>query len=132
MAHRIEIGFKRGIRDALGEKIKRRIIENLHLSVDEVRTIDVYTIDRRLSAKDLKKAAAGPLSDPIIQQFTVDRPLADRFDWLIEVGFRPGVTDNVGKTAREAVALLLGLAPADVPRVYTSVPDQRDPRGSGF
>jgi phosphoribosylformylglycinamidine synthase II len=120
MAHRIEIGFKRGIRDALGEKIKRRIIENLHLSVDEVRTIDVYTIDRRLSAKDLKKAAAGPLSDPIIQQFTVDRPLADRFDWLIEVGFRPGVTDNVGKTAREAVALLLGLAPADAPRVYTS------------
>ncbi len=120
MAHRIEIGFKRGIRDALGEKIKRRIIENLHIAVDAVRTIDVYTIDGRLSAKELKKAAAGPLSDPIIQQFAVDRGLADHFDWMIEVGFRPGVTDNVGKTAREAVALLLGPAPADAPRVYTS------------
>jgi phosphoribosylformylglycinamidine synthase len=120
MAHRIEIGFKKGIREALGEKIKRRIIENLHIAVENVRTIDVYTIDGRLPAKDLKKAAAGPLSDPIIQQYAVDRPLADRFDWLIEVGFRPGVTDNVGKTAREAVALLLGLSPADAPQVYTS------------
>jgi phosphoribosylformylglycinamidine synthase II len=120
MAHRIEIGFKKGIRDALGEKIKRRIIENLHFPVKEVRTIDVYTIDARLSPKDLKKAAAGPLSDPVIQQFVIDHGLAERFDWMIEVGFRPGVTDNVGKTAREAVALLLGLAPADAPRVYTS------------
>jgi phosphoribosylformylglycinamidine synthase len=120
MAHRIEIGFKRGIRDALGEKIKRRIIENLHLRVDTVGTIDVYTIDGRLSAKDLKKAAAGPLSDPVTQRYSVDGALADHFDWLIEVGFRPGVTDNVGKTAREAVALLLGLSPDEAPRVYTS------------
>ncbi|MFH1081752.1 MAG: phosphoribosylformylglycinamidine synthase subunit PurL [Pseudomonadota bacterium] len=120
MAHRIEIGFKKGIRDALGEKIKRRIVENLHLPVDNVKTIDVYTIDGRLSAKELKKAAAGPLSDPVIQQFAVDRGMADRFDWMIEVGFRPGVTDNVGKTAHEAIALLLGLPLADAPPVYTS------------
>jgi phosphoribosylformylglycinamidine synthase len=120
MAHRIEIAFKKGIRDALGEKIKRRIIENLHIPVDRVRTIDVYTIDGRLSAKDLKQAAAGPLSDPVIQQFAVDRPLADHFDWMIEVGFRPGVTDNVGKTAREAVALLLKQTPAEAPGIYTS------------
>ena len=120
MAHRIEIGFKKGIRDALGEKIKKRIVENLHLAVGEVRTIEVYTIDGRLSLRDLKRIAAGPLSDPVIQCFAADRGLADRFDWLIEVGFRPGVTDNVGKTAREAVALLLGLDPAEAPRIHTS------------
>jgi phosphoribosylformylglycinamidine synthase II len=120
MAHRIEIGFKKGIRDALGEKIKRRIVENLHISVDKVKTIDVYTIDGLLSAKNLKNIAAGPLSDPIIQQFAIDRGLADRFDWMIEVGFRPGVTDNVGKTAHESIALLLGLSTADAPQVYTS------------
>ena len=73
MAHRIEIGFKKGIRDALGEKTRRRIIENLHFPVDEVKTIDVYTIDGRLSLPDLKKAAAGPLSDPVIQHFAIDR-----------------------------------------------------------
>jgi phosphoribosylformylglycinamidine synthase II len=120
MAHRIEIGFKKGIRDALGEKIRKRIVANLYLPVGEVRTVDVYTIDGRMSPGELKKIAAGPLSDPVIQRFSVDCGLADRFDWMIEVGFRPGVTDNVGKTAREAVALLLGLEMAEMPRIHTS------------
>ena len=29
MVNRIEIGFRKNIRDALGEKVKRRIVENL-------------------------------------------------------------------------------------------------------
>ena len=61
-----------------------------------------------MSTAELEQAAAGPLSDPVIQDFSINLPLAKNFDWLIEVGFRPGVTDNVGKTAREAIALLLG------------------------
>src|SRR5664280_1440580 len=108
MATRIEVGFKNGIRDALGEKTRKRIIDNLALPVDKVATIEVYTIAGDLSAAELEQAAAGPLSDPVIQEFSIDRPLAKNFDWLIEVGFRPGVTDNVGKTAREAITLLLG------------------------
>ena len=108
MADRIEVGFKEGIRDALGEKTKKRIIDNLALPVEKVATIEVYTIAGEMSAGELQEAAAGPLSDPVIQEFSVNRPLAKHFDWLIEVGFRPGVTDNVGKTAREAITLLLG------------------------
>jgi len=38
MAERIEIGFKNGVRDALGEKIRRRIREHLFLNVAEVKT----------------------------------------------------------------------------------------------
>jgi phosphoribosylformylglycinamidine synthase subunit PurSL len=108
MADRIEVGFKEGIRDALGEKTRKRIVDNLALAVAKVSTIEVYTIAGGLTASELKKAAAGPLSDPVIQVFSVNQPLAKNFDWLIEVGFRPGVTDNVGKTAREAITLLLG------------------------
>ncbi len=108
MAHRIEIGFREGIRDALGEKIKRRIIDHLRIPVDSVRTIEVYTIDGPLDPEELGKAAQGPLSDPVIQEIAIDRGLARGFDWLIEVGFRPGVTDNVGKTAGEAISLLSG------------------------
>ncbi len=33
MVSRIEVGFKKGIRDALGEKTKKRIIDNLSLPV---------------------------------------------------------------------------------------------------
>ena len=108
MADRIEVGFQEGIRDALGEKTKKRIIDNLALAVAKVATIEVYTIAGELTACELREAAAGPLSDPIIQEFSINEPLAKNFDWLIEIGFRPGVTDNVGKTAREAITLLLG------------------------
>jgi phosphoribosylformylglycinamidine synthase II len=107
MADRIEVGFKEGIRDALGEKTKKRVIDNLALPVEKVAVIEVYTIAGELTAFELQQAAAGPLSDPVIQKFSINKPLAKNFDWLIEVGFRPGVTDNVGKTAREAITLML-------------------------
>ncbi|MDP2268345.1 MAG: AIR synthase related protein, partial [Deltaproteobacteria bacterium] len=129
MADRIEIGVKAGIRDALGEKIRRRIIEHLDIHVDALQTIEVYTIDNDLTREaaltddELRAAAGGPLSDPVIQEFSINRPLAGRFDWLIEVGFRPGVTDNVGKTAREALGLLWGRKPAAAPSVYTARQD---------
>ena len=122
MADRIEIGFKEGVRDALGEKVRRRIIEHLDIHVNEVKTIEVYTIDADdgLTGEELKKVAHGSLSDPIIHDFAINNGLADRFDWLIEVGFKPGVTDNVGKTAREAIELLLGRSSGRLAGVYTS------------
>ncbi len=40
-------------------------------------------------------------ADPVIQLYS-DKPLASDFSWLIEVGYRPGVTDNVGATAKKA------------------------------
>ncbi|MCX5886136.1 MAG: phosphoribosylformylglycinamidine synthase subunit PurL [Proteobacteria bacterium] len=121
MPHRIEVGFKPGVRDALGEKIKRRIHEDLHIAgVSEVRTIEVYTLDFSLSPEDLTAVAAGPFSDPIIQDYSIDRPLASGFDWLVEVGFRPGVTDNVGRTAREAVELRISRTLRPEEKVYTS------------
>ena len=120
MAHRIEIGFKKNIRDALGEKIKRRINEHLALSVDAVRTVDIYSIDAELSEKELQAAASGPFSDPVIHNFTIGAPIADKFDWLVEVGFLPGVTDNVGKTAREALLVLLNKHSEDPLLVFTS------------
>ena len=64
MVSRIEVGFIKGIRDALGEKIKKRIIDNFSLPIDTVATIEVYTITGDLTKEELKKAAEGPLSDP--------------------------------------------------------------------
>ncbi len=118
MINRIEIGFKEGVRDALGEKVAGRIGEQLHIEVETVRTIDVYTIEGTVSEQALKEIAAGPLLDPVIQRAAINRGLAESFDWLIEVGFRPGVTDNVGRTATEAIRLLLG--DGSGVRAYTS------------
>ena len=55
MPHRIEIGLKNHVRDALGEKLKRRIRDDLNLEVQSVNTISVYTIDADLSTSNWKR-----------------------------------------------------------------------------
>ena len=121
MANRILVGLKDGVRDARGERVRRQIREHLGIELESVRTIDVYTVDADLSPDELKAAAAGPFSDPVIQEYAVDQPLASAFDILIEVGFRPGVTDNTGRTAREAIQYQTGRKFAEGQAVYTSV-----------
>jgi phosphoribosylformylglycinamidine synthase subunit PurSL len=121
MPWRIEVGLKEGVRDARGERVRREIREHLGIALESVRTIEVYTVDADLSAEEVAAAANGPFSDPVIQKTAVDRPLAERFDILIEVGYRPGVTDNVGRTAREAIQYLTGRPFAQGEGVYTSV-----------
>ncbi|MEZ4598952.1 MAG: phosphoribosylformylglycinamidine synthase subunit PurS [Syntrophotaleaceae bacterium] len=121
MTWRIEVGLKEGVRDARGERIRREIEDHLGIELERVRTIDVYTVDADLSADQIAKAAAGPFSDPVIQETAVNAPLADEFDMLIEVGFRPGVTDNVGRTSREAIQYLIGRPLQGGEGVYTSV-----------
>ncbi len=118
--HRIEVGFKEGIRDALGEKIKKRINEDLSIEVKEVKTIDVYTIDAALSDEQLNFLGENLLSDSVIQEFSIQEPLAKDFDWLVEVGFKPGVTDNVGKTTKEAVKDILKIEFSGEEAIYTS------------
>jgi len=106
-------------------KIARRIREDLSPAVEAIRTVKVYLIDTELGAEYLAAAAAGPFSDPVIQMASLDRPLAPAlafdWDWLVEVGFRPGVTDNEGRTAREALELLAGRRFAPGEGVYTAV-----------
>jgi phosphoribosylformylglycinamidine (FGAM) synthase PurS component len=52
--HRIEVGLKSGMRDPLGERVKRRIGSDLGLSVKSVKTISVYTLDMDLSKEQLE------------------------------------------------------------------------------
>jgi phosphoribosylformylglycinamidine synthase subunit PurSL len=121
MAHRIEISLRDNVRDARGERIKREIEHFFKLPVVRVRTIDVYTVDAALSASELERAASEPFCDPVIQTWSVDRAQGSGFDYAVEVGFRPGVTDNVGRTAREAVEYLTGRPFLPGEGVYTSV-----------
>ena len=121
MASRIVAALKDGVRDARGERVRREIHEHLGIQLDQVRTIDVYTVDAELSDEELTAAAEGPFSDPVIQNVAINQPLAKDFDLLVEVGFRPGVTDNVGRTAREAIQYLTGRRFSDDEAVYTSV-----------
>ncbi len=121
MAHRIEVALKDHVRDPRGERISREIEHFFHLGGINVRTIDVYTVDAILPEGGLEKAAAEPFCDPVIQFSTIDTPAARDFDFLIEVGYRPGVTDNIGRTAREAIEYITGVSFNAGEGVYTSV-----------
>jgi phosphoribosylformylglycinamidine synthase subunit PurSL len=120
MAQRIYVGTKPFFRDALGERVRTKIISDLNIgTITAIRTATVYAINGHLPADESVELAEGPLSDPIVQDYTIDSSFCEAFDWLVEVGYRPGVTDNVGRTAREAAVVLLRRDPAPDFSVHT-------------
>lgn len=119
MPHRIEIKLKSGYNDANGDRTASEIQSYLGLHVDGVKVIDVYTVDAELD-NDSLTAMAEELCDPVIQEWGVDSPKATDFDWLVEVAYRPGVTDNIGRTATESARMIVPEAFGKSDRIYTS------------
>ena len=119
MAHRIEVCLKQSLADPAGRRLKSRLASDLGIIVDDVRVADAYIIDRDLKQEQLELIVQEVFRDPVIQEATIDKSLDIPFDRLIEVGLRPGVTDNVGRTAREAVerTLRIGFQPDE--GIYT-------------
>ncbi|MEN8257014.1 MAG: AIR synthase-related protein [Thermodesulfobacteriota bacterium] len=123
MLARIQVGLKPAFRDSFGETTATGIKNDLGLAVDSVRTIKVFTVEADLSDEQLLTAAQGPYCDPVTQDYSLGPLALDwdyTFDWLIEVGFRPGVTDNEGRTAASALELMLGRQLEGTEAVYTS------------
>ncbi|MDI6800179.1 MAG: phosphoribosylformylglycinamidine synthase subunit PurL [Actinomycetota bacterium] len=117
--YRIEVGFKEGVTDALGESVKRSISEDLMIDVDGVRTVEVYTIAADFAEADIIRIKDELLTDPVIQ-ISSERALFSDFDLAIEVGYKPGVTDNVAMTTKEGIADLLGASFPSDGAVHTS------------
>jgi phosphoribosylformylglycinamidine synthase len=120
VAYRIEIGLKRGIRDPRGRAAVSKARRFLGIPAGSCQTRDVYRVDISLSAGELqliKKA----FTDPVTSRSALDRLSPPACDWLVEVGFRPGVTDNVGNTARALAQDLLERPLPYSESVYTSI-----------
>jgi phosphoribosylformylglycinamidine synthase len=89
-------------------------------AIDRLEIIDIYTVDAGLDDDQLQTLAEA-LADPVTQQARVNTAaLPERFDWAVEVGFLPGVTDNVGHTAREILEDLFKIALLPEQGVYSS------------
>jgi phosphoribosylformylglycinamidine synthase len=122
MLLRFELGLKPQVRDVVGERVARKIKSELGLELARVNIVRVYTVEGIDAAQAQAVLGAGALHDPVLHEAAL-APVAKGFDWVLEVGFRPGVTDNEAKTARETILLVLGLdaAAAKKVSVYTSV-----------
>jgi len=119
-AHRIEVGMRKDLPDPAGAGVRAQLAEDLDVAVERVRVIDVYTIHAGLSEDELDRVRTELFTDPVIQESALNASLADDYDYAIEVGFRPGVTDNVGKSSTEGIADTLGRALEPGEAVYKS------------
>ncbi len=119
--HTIEITFKSGLKDAFAES-KQNEIFDLGFAVKSVKVIILYSIDKNLCEKDLNILAQELFSDPLTQEFSVDESMVGRFswDWLIHVKNLPGVKDNTGERARDAIQDVLRTEFGKGEAVYTS------------
>ncbi|MDD3154186.1 MAG: AIR synthase-related protein [Victivallaceae bacterium] len=123
---RIEIANLPHWRDARGEGICKQIAGFLKIAVDDVRTRDVYTIYGNFEEADAEKIADG-LFNPVLQSWRTEGGKSSNYealpeaDAVIVVGFRPGVTDNVGRTAKGASGDILGRKLAPEEQIFSSV-----------
>lgn len=107
MRYRIEISGLPSWRDARGAATLDQLQRFLNLNVDSVRVRDVYTLSGDVAPEEARRVA-DELANPVIQRGRVGETRGTGCDWLVRVGFRPGVTDNVGRTAEEAIGDIIG------------------------
>ncbi|MGD8990987.1 MAG: AIR synthase-related protein [Desulfobacterales bacterium] len=119
MPARLEIALKNHLLDAEGEGIRRKASDYFGIELSRVRSVHILTIDAGLNPQQLKQIQTEIFTNPVTQVSSFE-PLAVPFDWTIWVGYRPGVRDNAGATAGEAVEDLLGLAFPAGAAIYTS------------
>ncbi|MEM2918577.1 MAG: AIR synthase-related protein [Candidatus Altiarchaeota archaeon] len=98
MIRRIEVIKKKNERDVLAESLRRDIEEFFGFRINSIRTAKVYTINAELSEEEFSIL----LKDLFIDSITEEKVCYEKidFDWLIEIGFKPGVKDNIGDTCK--------------------------------
>ena len=120
MPNKIIVKYK--IPDARS-KAKKSQFESLGFEgkIKSVHLVESYTIDAETSQVEIKQVAEA-LANPLLEEsFVNDEHAPKRFDWAIEIGFLPGVTDNVGNTTKETIEDLLKRKFAAGEGVYTSL-----------
>ncbi len=116
--HRIEVHYKKDPR--LKSRTVR--IRSLGFPIDELHLIDIYTIatsSRDFTRSELSSLGA-QLINPVVQEYTIDTATQANFDYAFEVGFLPGVTDNVGTTAKQTIEDFFSIRFKDGESVYSS------------
>jgi len=86
----------------------------------DILKINSYLIDAKLSRKELEKLAQ-TLTNPTLEEYFIDRsPDLSDFSYAIEIGFLPGVTDNVATTTKEIATDLWRLKKDSSFAIYSS------------
>lgn len=115
----IEIALKKELRDAEASSLIKKAKSYFGIHIQEARCIHIVTIESDLDQGQLKAVKDEIFTNPVTQVASL-KPLDIDFDFCIWIGFRPGVKDNPGATAMEAVKDHLGKIFGPDEGIYTS------------
>ena len=121
LVNRIEVGFKEGKNDPVAGRILN-LSKSAGIPLEGVERIRAYTIDSEMATNEIQGLFRDLFTDPIVEVSSVDFPLAQgkSFDYLVEIGYKPGVMDTAGETALEAIGDITGKTIGKNGMVYTS------------
>jgi phosphoribosylformylglycinamidine synthase len=99
MQYKIEVVDKPGIFDAVGQGVRKDILDLGINSVKEVKFIQVYTLEGNLSENQVVKICDELLTDKVVQDYAIktSEPAGapGHKQFIIEVAYNPGVMDPV-------------------------------------
>ncbi|MBP5182490.1 MAG: phosphoribosylformylglycinamidine synthase, partial [Lentisphaeria bacterium] len=123
MDFRIEISVKSNWNDSRAESVLRTIKSFTGKDdIREIRTRDVFTVCADITkaeAERIGKELANPVTQTPFVGATSD--IGFDYDYIVSVGFKPGVTDNVGRTAHEAIGDIIGRKLRKDEQVFSSI-----------
>ncbi len=104
---RIEVRTKQGFGQPGAASLKKEMEEVLGYKISEVFLTKAYNIEGELNEEELETLGKELFADKVSEEYSYREP-AYGGAWRIEVGFLPGMTDNVGNTSKTAIADMLG------------------------
>ena len=116
-----------GMRDVRGDSVKRQLVADHGIEIDNVRSIVGFLISSEITADEVASRADDVFADPIIEESATDslhlenEELFSNPDMVVTIGFKPGVTDNPGKAALDGFRTIFPNAGDDARVSY--IPD---------
>ena len=99
-----------GLPDARGESVRSMLKVDHGIEVTKVRVILGYQVISDISDSDADSLIYDLFADPVIEVASLNSRLLDEFenppDAAIQVGFKPGVTDNSGQAGLDGLMTL--------------------------
>ncbi len=102
------------------KRLRDEISAQLGFDLPGLERVMCYSIHAPLSDDERQLIGSHVLCDPIAEELVSSSVVHTTYDWCVEVGYKAGVTDNVGRTAQTAIEDALGRSLGSGQRVSSS------------
>lgn len=105
MLWRVEIREKDGFYDAVGESVKKDIIDlGFKNKIKEVKFVYLYLIEADFRESDIRRICEELLIDPVTQDYSYKGSVSNEEEYkIVEIAYNPGVMDPVEDSAKKAI-----------------------------